>query len=214
MSFLSSLFFPERCAGCNKHGRALCERCIASIPAARETDDRHITAIFEYGHKLVAGAIRNLKYHRRSESARVLTNAAVPHIIDTLTDMIQSIHRESIILVPIPQHKYKKHERGFNQSKLIAIWIAQSIPDTIVRELLSKTATTIPQAHIKNKSLRFKNVTHSMTADDGLDPKLLYIVIDDVTTTGATFLEAIRALKASGAKKIHCIALSHGYARK
>lgn len=213
-SFLSRIFFPERCSGCGKYGSAICAPCMSTIPCAIATDDKRIDGIFDYGHRLVAGAIRNLKYHRRSESARVLTHASTPYILDTIADMLQSMHRETIILVPIPQHKHKRNERGFNQSKLIATWISRSIPDTVVQELLSKSAVTIPQAHIKNKSLRFKNAAYSMIARDKLDPKKLYIVIDDVTTTGATFLEAIRALKASGATKIHCIALAHGYARK
>lgn len=214
MSFLSSLFFPRRCAGCASYGTALCKRCIATIPLAIDTDDRRITAVFDYGHKLVAGAIRNLKYHRRSEQMQELTREAFPHIMDTLSELLQSTTQETLILVPIPQHRHKQHERGFNQSLLIAQWIALMLPGSVVSPLLSKTTYTTPQAHIKNKSLRFKNAAHAMTAREQLNPTMLYIVIDDVTTTGATFLEAIRALKASGATKIHCIALAHGYARK
>jgi predicted amidophosphoribosyltransferase len=62
--------------------------------------------------------------------------------------------------------------------------------------------------------MRIKNVEQTMRGIKNIEKDKVYIIIDDVTTTGATFLEAKRALKEIGAKNILCIALAHGYKRR
>ncbi len=207
---LLQFLFPERCRGCTRIGVALCETCIDHIPFAVELPSQTY-AVFEYGHNLVRATVRDLKYHRRSESARALANAAAAHISEYLGSRIQAISSESLILVPIPEHKNKERSRGFNQSALLAQWWQRHIPESSVVPLLQKTAYTLPQAHLKRHA-RLRNVERTMKCSDTCNPHTIYVVIDDVTTTGATFTEARRALKAAGAKKVFCVALAHGYA--
>lgn len=159
-------------------------------------------------------AIWNLKYYRRGTAAKLLSEKARDSITEIISETLQTDKAQTIIFVPIPQHKKKTNLRGFNQSTLIAQWFSEHTNPSEVRELLEKYQQTVPQSHIGSKTLRMKNISNTMRATARLDGKALYIIVDDVTTTGATFLEATRALRSAGARNILSIALAHGYKRK
>ncbi len=206
--FLSTLIFPQRCKSCRKPGQAICSRCIKKIPLASRLSNRKL-AVYDYGNFLARNTIRDLKYHRRSDGAKALAISAISYISEYLSDEIQNTSYEEFILVPIPEHSKKMTSRGFNQSALLAKWWAFELKGKVM-PLLKKTVFTIPQARL-NRTMRLKNVANSMEVEKIVDPDRIYLIIDDVTTTGATFDEGVRALKQSGAKKIFCIALAHGY---
>ncbi len=214
LNALSTILFPKRCIGCGTTGTALCERCIATIPLAPDTNLPRSFAAFDYGNRLVERAIQDFKYHSRGEAVRALTLYAIPSIAAFIGEVLQSEHSETLVLVPIPQHAKKRRRKGFNHSERIARIISSGLDNPPTISVLEKYRFTLPQAQIRNKSLRFENVKESLRATKLLDPHMLYIVVDDVTTTGATFLEAERALRAAGARKILSIALAHGLPKR
>lgn len=213
-SILSNLFFPTSCAVCDRPGSALCTHCLQSIPLADTTERNDIFAVFDYGNHTVQRIIRSAKYYRKSEGIIALSKAAAPHIVEYIGGKLQSLTPQTIILVPIPQHKRKTHARGFNQSEIIARTLKESIEGATMFALLEKKRATKPQAHIHNKRERLQNLIGSMHAKKSLGRTSLYIVVDDVTTTGATCIEAIRAIKNSGAHNVLAVALAHGYAKR
>lgn len=206
---LMKILFPERCYGCAQPGIALCSTCIGRIPYAADFP-AHTHAVFDYGNHLVRRAIRDLKYHRRSEAAHALVLYALPLITEYLSDQLQSFSPDTIVLVPIPSYRSRKTARGFNQSRLIAEWM--SALGARIADCLIKDTATLPQAKL-NRKARMHNLSHTMSCNSRLDPKDIYIIVDDVITTGATCNEARRALKACGARKIISLALAHGYIR-
>ncbi len=133
---------------------------------------------------------------------------------EIIADHLQSEQPEDIVLIPVPQYKKKTASRGFNQSTLIADWFRKEIPESHIQDALEKTKETLPQSHLSDRKTRMRNIDGTMRAKKNIDPKKIYIVVDDVTTTGATFLEAKRALQSAGAKHILCIALAHGYKKR
>lgn len=205
------MLFPVRCKGCGRPGTALCTLCICTIGRADKLSPK-LYAVFDYGHPIVRASIKELKYHRKSEAARALAAAALPYLVEHLNNKMHRAYTEPLILVPIPSYKAKVRDRGFNQSALIAAWWKESLPQATIKHCLSKTTATLPQAHL-NRRTRLQNLAGVMQASTVVDPNSIYVVVDDVITTGATCAEAMRALSAAGAHKIHCVALAHGYAR-
>lgn len=213
-SYIERFLFGSHCSGCSAPGPALCQRCLLSIRLSDITEHDGIYGLYDYGNPLVSHAVWNLKYRHRGAEMKLLTLKASDLISEIIAEELQSIQSQELILVPIPQYKTKTRTRGFNQSEIIASWIAQTLPDAHVENVLEKITETLPQSHLADKKARMKNITGAMRVIKELNNKKIYIVVDDVTTTGATFLEAVRALKAGGAKHILCIAVAHGYKRR
>jgi ComF family protein len=213
-AYIERFFFGSRCSGCGAPGPALCQKCLLSIRLSDITEHDGIFGLYDYGNPLVSHAVWNLKYRHRGAEMKLLTMKASDLISEIIAEELQSIQSQELILVPIPQYKTKTRTRGFNQSEIIASWMTHILPDSHIERVLEKITETLPQSHLSDKKARMKNITGAMRATKELNKNKIYIVIDDVTTTGATFLEAVRALKSGGAKHILCIALAHGYKRR
>ncbi len=213
-SYIDRFIFGSRCAGCETPGASICQKCLEKIPLSCATDHKSIYGLYDYGNPLVSHSIWSLKYHHRGALAKTLAKKGSGVLSEIIGDELQSEGAQSIVCVPIPQHRAKTRVRGFNQSHLIARWFAQELPNTSVVTLLEKTRETLPQSHLSDRNQRMKNTHDTMRASRALSATTLYLVVDDVTTTGATFLEAMRALRFAGARNILCIALAHGYKRR
>jgi ComF family protein len=209
--FLLDTVFPRSCYGCKKRGTALCEACADRIALAPLTNDDGIVGIFDYKNPIARRAIWELKFKRRSELARALATYGALHLAEIIAEKLQG-SAPNLILVPIPQHYARSRARGFNQSALIAQIFAEHLPQVQAIVMLKKTHATDSQASKRSKRERLRNLVDSMEASP-CNRNDLYVVIDDVTTTGATFAEARRALRKSGARNILCIALAHGARR-
>ncbi len=212
--YLERLFFVSKCASCGAPGEAICPKCLLLVPLSEETEHSGIYGIYNYGYPLVSHAIWNLKYKHKGQEAKILIQKGLGFINEIIAEHLQSESPEEIVLVPVPQYKKKTRKRGFNQSEVLASWITSYLPYSKLENILEKTKDTLPQSHLSDKKQRLRNVDGAMRAKRQIDKNKLYIIIDDVTTTGATFLEARRALKDLGARNVLCIALAHGYKRR
>ncbi len=206
---LIQLIFPTKCLMCDRQGLAICSRCIKQIPlSVQPRGAPFLYALYDYNHPLVARAIKSLKYHHREALARALSIHGRDHLVELLSTLLQTTTPISIVLVPIPQHRSRSWERGFNPSQLIATWLALTLPFVTTKRLLRKHRATEAQAQLKNKKQRLENMINSMQSKP-CDPTSYYVIIDDVITTGATATEARRALVKAGATKVIAFGLAH-----
>ena len=100
---------------------------------------------------------------------------------------------------PVPQHWRRAAARGYNQALEIARPIAAALNAPLFPAGLSRRRGE-PQRGLARRE-RLVNVAGRMSADPRL-AALRVLVVDDVTTTGATMREAFRALRASGAREV------------
>lgn len=106
------------------------------------------------------------------------------------------------VVVPIPLHRTRLLERGYNQSETIADAVAQVLNRPMVPQILSRTRATVTQTHL-TRAERRQNLAGAFDAAPGdLVTRRHVLVIDDVMTTGATFEAAAIALKQQGAARV------------
>lgn len=211
--YIRTLLFGNHCYGCGKSSSSLCLSCFSRLEPSIPPEHADIYALYAYNDPLVHKALWDLKYHHQGVLMRAIVTHSSDSVQTLISEILQSPHQESVILVPIPQYKKKQHRRGFNQSEMIATWFSADHADLTIQNLLVKTKETLPQSHITNKAQRLSNISGAFSLAPGkiVDPALLYIVIDDVTTTGATLSEALSVLKAHGATRVIGLAIAHGY---
>jgi len=181
------------------------ETLLKTLPRAERLTDKNIIALFDYSHPLVKEIVWELKYGGNAKIADKLGGI--------LYDLIRHEFNEKIILIPIPISDKRRFERGWNQSELLAQAVKSRDSEKMFKYLprqLAKLRHTESQTKTGSRSERLRNLTDSMKV---LNPASVsgasIIVLDDVITTGSTFAEARRALRAAGAKKILCIAVAH-----
>ncbi|HLA50789.1 MAG TPA: ComF family protein [Thermodesulfobacteriota bacterium] len=112
------------------------------------------------------------------------------------------------LVVPVPLHKKRLKERGFNQSLFLAKGLAGIYNLPVDYLNLKRIRATDPQVNLKGED-RINNVRGAFAAEDRAvfkDKRVL--LIDDVYTTGATVLECSRVLKKAGVKDINVLTLA------
>jgi len=206
VQFLLNQLIPQR-----RHERIVAELSVEelSMLAYQHQNGMYggangVHTLLPYRHPEVAALVQELKYHR---NPRALALAA-----QVLTDELLGISSEALsppLLVPIPMHSTRSKERGYNQTALLCEAVLQMLGTSVIYEpnALTRIRHTPPQQTL-TRAKRLTNVRHSMRADPTLVRGRTVIVLDDVTTTGATLAEARRALLKAGAAQIHCIALA------
>ena len=105
------------------------------------------------------------------------------------------------VVVPVPLHRARLRERGYNQCRLIADTVAglinSSVSQALIRAKHTKTQTLL------GREARERNVegAFEVIGSDGLAGKKVFL-IDDVCTTGATVNACSAALRAAGVERI------------
>ena len=210
---LLDLLFPQSCLGCSVHGHILCDECISSIRQVERETGEEIMALYDYRDNVIRRSIWNLKYYRKRCLGKILGKLLYGSFLEEIADIAVFSGSSPIIVMPVPMSKNRKRNRGYNQAEIIARHFCTASPDEIFkfeRKIIYKNKDTARQATITNRSERLKNIKDAfgIKNKDRIKGRTI-IVIDDVTTTGATLNEIIKLLKKSGAKRVVGIALAH-----
>lgn len=158
----------------------------------------------------VRAAIHEAKYRGNEHAFELLSAALVEYLRDA--DDVSNTRSHLVLLVPVPLGKGRRKERGFNQVEEVACRALRSLGEewgcAVDATFLERTRETASQVSLPRHA-RLENMRGAFRATRRADPAHIYIVIDDVITTGATLQAAIDALKDAGAEHIIPLALAH-----
>lgn len=223
LDFFLDVLFPRFCAGCKREGLFLCEACrrgiipgssVCFVCEKRSPDGlicelckgntkiRRFIAPFAYAQPTIRELIHLLKYGGAREIADDFGNWIAASL--SLSSVL--IPKEAL-LVPIPLHSGRLRERGFNQAELIARSLAHHLGLSVNAALLKRTLHRKPQTEMKKREERLDNAKGIYKVAGDVSGKLI-ILVDDVSTTGATLEEAAAVFKKARAKQVWAIAVA------
>ncbi len=112
-------------------------------------------------------------------------------------------------IVPVPLHKKSEHKRGYNQAKLLAEKVAIYFSKPLVLGNLIRVKKTKAQMQLPREE-RLINLVGAFAILNPLEFKgKIILLIDDVSTTGATIEECAKTARSAGAKKILALVVAH-----
>ncbi|HUC02155.1 MAG TPA: ComF family protein [Candidatus Paceibacterota bacterium] len=222
INFFGDIFFPPSCVACGDSlpSGALCAGCRQGVAifdtlfcgtcAARLPDQKKVChkdapyllgAAASYDDEPLRAAIHALKFQG-------IKTAAAP-IADILASYVAraGIDLAGFTMAPVPLSAERRRARGFNQSALIARPLAKALALPFEEHLLARITHRKPQSDTEDIFERRLNVQGCFVLAPGASAHNKTIVlVDDVVTSGTTFAECARVLKAAGAKKILALA--------
>jgi ComF family protein len=175
----------------------LCVRCLERMPVFT----RH-RSCGTYGGTL-KDVILLFKYRRYAPLGRPLARFAHACLAADV-----ELWAGADYLVPVPLHPARRRDRGFNQAQLLARELAGLRGIRVLARALVKVRNAPAQAGL-SAAERERNVrgTYIVRRPDRVRSRTL-VLVDDVTTTGATIRECARVLTEAGAKEIRAITLA------
>lgn len=199
---LLSWLAPHYCYFCQKTGNAVCDCCKNNILRALRPGQ------FDFEFYQKTGEIAFLA-GRRSRLKRLIydyklnSKQATAKVLAEVLDYV--LDGEDVAIVPLSTSRKSRRQRGFGHMELV------------VQELAKRGYATVEM--LTNRSLRAQkelsaqqrivNIEHGLACVAKPCPEKRYLLIDDITTTGATLKTARRLLLRSGARQVACLALVH-----
>ncbi|RLB01170.1 MAG: ComF family protein [Deltaproteobacteria bacterium] len=147
-------------------------------------------------------AIQFFKFSNMPEFSRPLAKIMISNriVTETFSDLDT--------IIPVPLHKERLKQRGYNQALLLACEIKKEYALELQGHNLRRTRHTLPQVGLGKKERR-KNVKGAFEVHkpEKIRGKKI-LLVDDVYTTGNTLNECARVLKKAGAKKVTAITVA------
>jgi len=111
------------------------------------------------------------------------------------------------LVVPVPLGKLRLRQRGYNQVHFLARPIALQLGKRFVPNALLKIRDTASQVGLTKRE-RKKNIAEAFAASAKHVQNQSVLLVDDVTTSGATMEACTRALIQAGSKEVYCLTLA------
>lgn len=206
--------WPAQCVGCSAPGEWWCSSCDAAVlpirfrtcPRCHRQSDRGAYCHTCRRHGALTGilagaryteplstAIHALKYRHAAAIAPQLARYLILPLAE-LTGLNRAV------LIPVPLHRYRLHTRGHNQAELLARLLSESMSLPLNTELVRHRAT-VSQTKLDRRH-RAANVANAFSWTGGSLKGRIAIIVDDVSTTGATLNACAKSLRAAGASQI------------
>lgn len=198
---LLDLIFPPACEVCRKRcEEALCPDCFSEIKFVKPQLGIYCASAYE---GVMRTALHRFKFQRRKNLAEPLGVLLVKYISHAPGLKMNEVN----YIIPVPLHRRRQQQRGYNQAELLARVIGRYYEVPVI-SALERIKDTRPQFDLQREA-RFTNIRGAFKVSDA---KAVYnknvLLLDDIYTTGSTIGECSKVLKTAGARRIEILTLS------
>lgn len=165
--------------------------------------ENELTVLLPFENRVVRALIHEAKFHGNGKAFKFLGTVLSRYLLG-------NEDYGTALLIPIPLSKQRLKTRGYNQVSEIIKCVIESTPSFGLDEkILERTRDTLPQTSLSREN-RLINMHGAFRVVNPIGIRGKHIIlIDDVSTTGATMGAAKAALLPHKPARITCIALAH-----
>jgi ComF family protein len=212
---LLDLLLPLRCLGCGREGELICSSCRQSLPRVRlplcqrcgDTVSEGTLCRSCLNYPLTIDGIRSVFLFQGTVRQAILQlkykhlkSVSTP-LAQLLADFLDTHPMKGETIVPVPLHRKRLRQRGYNQASLLAKELSVLVGLPVAEDVLIRVRDAVPQARARSALERRQNVKDAFACHQGLEGKQV-LLIDDVCTTGTTLDACATALKSAGASSV------------
>lgn len=197
LSNISGLIYKQKCVGCgcSKDNVLLCKNCKKSIEFSTVYqqgffENVKIFSAFPY-KDIPKKLVHQLKFNHKKGVSKILAALLYEYFLKT---ELSKNDIKNFIIIPVPSHKQRVSIRGYCQTNLICEEFSRISDVKFNTEILKKIKNTKPQFKLNSKERR-ENLKDSFSLCLNNYNGENILLIDDITTTGATLQEIIKLFK-------------------
>lgn len=216
------LLFPRLCIGCQEKevdkGQFFCASCMVQVSFTDHFDQENNAVVqhfygripLDHGAALVLfseGGVVQKMIHRLKYNRDLSVGAFFGEYGGKLLQQPSKFNKIDLVL-PVPLHISKLHQRGYNQSDVFGQALANTIKIPYDNRVLIKILNTSSQTR-KSRQSRIDNVQNSIAITDKEKIRGKHILlVDDVITTGATLEVCGKILLDNGARSVSVLSIA------
>lgn len=218
----ADFLFPPRCAVCAADGALLCDDCRAAFtpaapprcPRCWDPSDESAASVCDRCRR-EPPSLRSLRAAFVFEGAARRAVLAVKYqsLTATAAPMLEvadlgGLPADIDLVTAVPMPAGRRRRRGHNQAAVFGRLLADRVGRPFDERALRRRRRTPQQVRQPNRAARLANVRGAFAADPGRVRDRAVLVVDDVTTSGATLNACAEALLSAGAASVDGWAVS------